>query len=28
VLSGGNIEVGRLGELIAGAGMLPGNAPA
>jgi threonine dehydratase len=28
VLSGGNVEVGRLGELIAGAGMLPGNAPA
>ena len=28
VLSGGNVEVGRLGELIAAAGMLPGNAPA
>ena len=28
VLSGGNVDLGRLGDLIAAAGMLPGNAPA
>jgi threonine dehydratase len=26
VLSGGNVEIGRLGELVAGAGPLPGMA--
>jgi hypothetical protein len=27
LLSGGNVEVSRLGELLAGAGQLPGETP-